>query len=246
MLPDLLRAVSGWRLTAAVSAALVLMALALLAAHAFDVAGVRAVIRATGQSSMVLFCLAFSASALARLFPTAWTRWQRQNRRYLGLSFAASHTVHAAAIVGFALTAPAQFHAATSTASFVFGGIAYAFIVAMTLTSFDRAAAWLGARNWRILHTVGAYDIWLTFLLSEGMRALRGGSYYWLATALLLAVMGLRLTAYAMRAPRPQAARLLVNQELPEGSFSKSGIRRESGLQHCRANSSNCCRSVTV
>jgi sulfoxide reductase heme-binding subunit YedZ len=192
---------TGWRLTGLLSIAIVLMALALLAWHQFDVDGIRLVIRATAQTSLVLFCLAFSASALSRIRPNAWTRWQRQNRRYLGVSFAVSHGVHAIAIVSFALIDPMRFHQATSLASFVFGGIAYAFIAAMTITSFDATAAWIGRRNWRILHTVAAHDIWLTFLVSEGMRALHEGSYYWLATAILLAVMGIRLAGQRARGP---------------------------------------------
>jgi sulfoxide reductase heme-binding subunit YedZ len=197
------QSVTGWRLTVTLSSAIVLMALALLAWHHFDVDGIRMVIRATAQTSLVLFCLAFSAAALARLRPNAWTRWQRQNRRYLGVSFAASHAIHAVAIVAFALIDPLGFRQATSLASFVFGGIAYAFVVAMTITSFDTTAAWIGRRNWRILHTVGAHDIWLTFLVSEGMRAIHDGSYYWLATALLIAVMGLRLIGQGARGPAP-------------------------------------------
>ncbi len=60
----------------------------------FEVDGVRMVIRFTARTSLVLFCLAFSAAALARLWPNASTRWLRRNRRYLGVSFAASHAIH--------------------------------------------------------------------------------------------------------------------------------------------------------
>src|SRR6201999_4612294 len=87
----------------------------------FEVDGVRAVIRFTARSSLMLFCLAFSAGALARLWPNAWTRWQRRNRRYLGVSFAASHAIHAVAIIAFAKMDPAGFVEATSPASYIFG-----------------------------------------------------------------------------------------------------------------------------
>ena len=101
----------------------------------------RMVIRFTARTSLVLFCLAFSAAALARLWPNAWTRWLRRNRRYLGVSFAASHAIHAVAIAAFAVMDPAGYAAATSITSYIFGGIGYAFIIAMTATSFDRTAA---------------------------------------------------------------------------------------------------------
>src|ERR1700680_808158 len=111
---------------------------------AVRVEGVRMVVRFTARTSLMFFCLAFSAAALARLWPNGWTRWQRRNRRYLGVTFAASHGLHAIAIVRFAEMAPADFAAATSAASYIFGGIGYAFIILMTATSFDRTASMVG------------------------------------------------------------------------------------------------------
>eukprot|EP01035_Chromulina_nebulosa_P035093 gene35093-47158_t len=136
----------------------------------FEVEGVRMVVRFTARSSLLLFCLAFAASSLARLWPAAGTHWLRRNRRYIGVSFAISHGIHAAAIIAFAVMAPALFMEATSPASFVFGSIGYAFIIAMTVTSFDRTAAMLGPRAWRILHTSGIYYLWVQFMISFGMR----------------------------------------------------------------------------
>ena len=118
----------------------------------FEVDGVRMVIRFTARTSLLFFCLAFSAAALARLWPNGGTRWLRRNRRYLGVTFAASHAIHLFAIACFAVMDPAAYAAATSIASYIFGGIGYAFIIAMTATSFDRTAALMGARAWRMLH----------------------------------------------------------------------------------------------
>jgi DMSO/TMAO reductase YedYZ heme-binding membrane subunit len=160
----------GWRLLAILSLSLVALSLAIAAMRQFEVEGVRMVIRFTARSSLLLFCLAFSAAGLARLLPNAWTRWQRRNRRYLGLGFAASHAIHAVAIIIFANIDPAGFAAATSAASYIFGGIGYAIIIAMSATSFDRTAAMLGPRAWRILHLSGGYYLWLQFMVSFGMR----------------------------------------------------------------------------
>src|SRR3981081_2363452 len=57
-------------------------------------------------SSLLFSALACSAAALARLWPNAWTRWQRRNRRYLGVTFAASHGLHAIAIACCAASEP--------------------------------------------------------------------------------------------------------------------------------------------
>jgi sulfoxide reductase heme-binding subunit YedZ len=169
----------GWYLFGALALVMTVLALWLASMRGFEVDGVRMVVRYTARSSLLLFCLAFSASALARLWPTPFTRWQLRNRRMLGLSFAYSHLVHAIAIMAFAVMAPPLFREATSFASFVFGGIGYGFIVAMAATSFDRMAMTIGARAWRILHATGAYYLWFQFMVSFGMRIPGMPNYAW-------------------------------------------------------------------
>ena len=93
---------NGWRLTGLLSLVLLAMSLALGTLHAWDMESVRLVIRATARTSLVLFVLAFTAGAMAQLAPGEVTRWQRRNRRYLGVSFAVSHFIHLAAILSLA------------------------------------------------------------------------------------------------------------------------------------------------
>ena len=45
---------------------------------------------------------------------------------------------------------PPGFHEHAMPGTLVSGGIAYAFIVAMAATSFDRTAAWVGPAAWRM------------------------------------------------------------------------------------------------
>ncbi|MBR0952423.1 hypothetical protein [Bradyrhizobium canariense] len=194
----------GWRLLAALSLSLIVLSLWIASMRQFEVEGVRMVIRFTARSSLLLFCLAFSASALARLWPNAWTRWQRRNRRYLGLSFAASHAIHAVAIVAFARMDPTGFAGATSAVSYIFGGVGYAFIVAMSATSFDRTAALLGPNAWRALHLTAGYYLWFQFMVSFGKRV-PAMPLYTAFLIPLLAVMALRLIAMAAH-PRGRTA----------------------------------------
>jgi methionine sulfoxide reductase heme-binding subunit len=192
----------GWRLFAVLTLTLIALSVWIAAMRQFEVSGVRMVIRFTARTSLLFFCLAFGAAALARLWPNAWTRWQRRNRRTLGVTFAASHGIHAIAIACFAVMAPADYMAATSVASYIFGGIGYAFIIAMTATSFDRSAEMIGPRAWRILHLTGGYYLWFQFMVSFGKR-IPGMPLYWLFLIPLLAVMALRLIAMASaRTPR--------------------------------------------
>ena len=192
----------GWRLLAVLCLSLVALSLWIASMRQFELEGVRMVIRFTARSSLLLFCLAFSAAALARLWPNAWTRWQKRNRRYLGLSFAASHAIHAAAILTFARMDPAGFAEATSAASYIFGGIGYGFIIAMSATSFDRTAALIGLRGWRALHLAGGYYLWLQFMVSFGKRVPTMPLYAAFLLPLLI-VMALRMVAMA-RHPRGQ------------------------------------------
>ncbi|MBR0717042.1 ferric reductase-like transmembrane domain-containing protein [Bradyrhizobium liaoningense] len=194
----------GWRLLAVLTLSLIALSLWIASMRQFEVEGVRMVIRFTARSSLVLFCLAFSAAALARLWPTAWSRWQRRNRRYLGLAFAASHAIHAIAIVVFANMDPAGFAAATSAASYIFGGIGYAIIIAMAATSFDRTAEMLGPRAWRMLHLTGGYYLLFQFTVSFGKRV-PDMPLYALFLIPLVAVFALRMIAMAPRG-RPVAA----------------------------------------
>ena len=193
----------GYRLLALLTVILLALSLWLLAMRDFDVDGVRMVIRFTARTSLLLFCLAFSAAALARLRPNVWTHWQRRNRRVLGLAFAASHGIHLVAIVAFAGMEPEGFAAATSTASYVFGSIGYGFIAAMAATSFDRTAALLSPRAWRALHLTAGYYLLVQFMVSFGMR-IPAMPVYGLFLIPLLAVLALRLLAMgALRSTRP-------------------------------------------
>jgi DMSO/TMAO reductase YedYZ heme-binding membrane subunit len=186
----------GCRLFAVLALTLTALCLWIAGMRQFEVEGVRMVIRFTARSSLMLFCLAFGAAALARLWPHPWTRWLQRNRRYIGVSFAASHGLHAMAIGAFAAMDPAGFAAATNLGSDVFGGIGYAVIIAMTATSFDRTAQLLGSRAWRLLHLTGGYYLWVQFMVAFGKR-IPDMPLYGLFLVPLLVVMALRLIAMA-------------------------------------------------
>ena len=192
----------GWRLFVVLMLALSALCFWLADISGLDVDGVRMVIRFTAKTSLLFFCLAFSAAALWRLWPNAWTHWQRRNRRYLGVTFAGSHGIHAIAVAAFAAMDPAGFLAATSATTYIFGGIGYAIIIAMTATSFSRAARAIGPRAWRILHLGGGYFLWAQFMVSFGKRV-PGMRLCALFLFPLLAVMALRLIAMAS----PRSAR---------------------------------------
>ena len=195
---------NGWRLTGTLALLLAGMALFFLAAHGGDIEGVRLVIRATARASLVLFALAFTASAMVELVPSDFTRWQRRNRRYLGVSFAVSHLIHLVAIVALAGLDNALFWKLTNIGTIVLAGTAYLFIAAMTATSFDRTAAWLGPRRWRLLHLLGGWYIWISFAVAVGKRVPLD-RFYWPMAALVLGAGIVRLVAMWRRGRRRTA-----------------------------------------
>lgn len=182
---------NGWPLLGTLAAILTLAALVAFASTG-GTEGIRMAIRLTARTSLALFLLAFTASALFRLCPTPWTRWQLRNRRQLGLGFAVSHLLHAIAIIALAVTDPKLFADVGGPGMLPGGGSAYLVIAAMAATSFNRTAALIGPVAWRRLHLIGSWYIWLSFMVAFGMRA-RLDIAYWPFMALLLGACALRL-----------------------------------------------------
>ncbi len=124
--------------------------------------------RLTAQVSALLFLAAFSASALARLWPAPATAWLLRERRGLGLGFCAAHGVHLVAVIGRSMTGEVP-----GPVAIVGGGIAYLWLVAMAVTSTDRAVARIGARRWRRLHAWGMHYLWAIFAVGYLSRVVR-------------------------------------------------------------------------
>ncbi len=193
----MLKLLRGWPLVGLVAAMLAVGAVAIVAAHGGSAESLRLVVRITARTSLLLFALAFSASAMVRLWPGSFTRWQSANRRQLGVSFAISHLVHAAALIALVSLDRVLFMSLTTPVSIASGGLAYGFIVAMAATSFDRTAAMIGRRAWRLLHAAGAWYIWISFLVAYGKRVPLS-AFYWPFFAVVVALLVIRLVARLM------------------------------------------------
>ena len=183
--------------------ALSLMTVFLLTTFGAGEEGIRIVIRATARTSFILFIAAFVAAALRRFWPNAATLWIRSNRRYLGVSFAVSHAIHLLAILQLAnLTAGASLES-VPLFRLLGGSMGYLFIAAMTATSFDRTAAWLGQRAWSLLHTTGMYVNWGIFMFSYAARVFISLYYLPLALVLITALVLRLRVVYARFSSRP-------------------------------------------
>jgi len=122
--------------------------------------------RWTARAGLPLFLVAFLASALVRRWPGPETRALLRRRRQWGLGFALAHTIHLVALgVNVIVYAPGR-----SWQSLIGGGLAYAILYLMVLTSTDGWQRRLG-RWWGRLHLFGIYYIWFIFTASYAGRA---------------------------------------------------------------------------
>jgi methionine sulfoxide reductase heme-binding subunit len=147
----------------------------------------RFAIRFTARSSCIAFLLAFVAAPLHRRWHSPTSQWLVQNRRFLGLAMAVSHTYHAIAVTTLQV---AILHQPLHGDPLAILG--YIFLIGMTITSFPTPAKAIGRKAWRILHTAGMHYFWLAFALEFGLRSLREWGYMVL-TLLVIAALILRL-----------------------------------------------------
>ncbi|RYD48250.1 MAG: hypothetical protein EOP60_16015 [Sphingomonadales bacterium] len=123
--------------------------------------------RLTARWSALWFLLAFTARPLFQIFGQAWAPVLRQ-RRFIGLGFAFAHTVHGVALTWLILSGGAS----RGPLVWIGGGLAYLLMWAMAATSNDAAMRRLG-KNWRRLHLIGMWWLWVVFANSYFGRVFR-------------------------------------------------------------------------
>ena len=116
-------------------------------------------LRATARWSFVLFWLASTGRALNALFSSRF-KYQAQNVRDLGLSFASAHLAHLGLVAWVLHFAAEPF----PRPSFIFFGIGVFWVYLLALFSVRHITAMLNPRIWRILRTVGVEYISLAFI----------------------------------------------------------------------------------
>lgn len=201
---------AGWMLAGALTAGMLVLAGATLAIYGIDDSTLGVVARNAARSSLILFSLAFSAGPLERFFPAAPTRWLFRHRPFIGVSFVVSHLIFLAShVVRAFVVHDGDFFALRPPFAWIGGGTLYVVMIAMAVTSFPGPAARIGPRAWKLLHTVGSYAIFATFLNSYGYRVLFVPLPEYLpALGLLLGVLVLRAAAFAHRRFPPCRAML--------------------------------------
>ncbi len=185
----------GWALTYLTAVIVLLVSALIFLFYGWNDASFHLAMRTTARISFLLFFIAFTASSLNRLWPAKSTQWLRRNRRYIGVSFAVSHTVHLALIITIAFAIPEPFRSEQRIAGVVLGTIAYGFIFAMALTSSNRAQTWFGPGKWQALHKTGGYFILLVFTLTYVKHLMTNPAFYSPFIVAVAAILGLRIVA---------------------------------------------------
>ncbi|MDT8370690.1 MAG: hypothetical protein RQ783_01715 [Gammaproteobacteria bacterium] len=80
--------ISQWRITGLVAIVLVIMSAISFGLIGFNEDAIRAMIRGTARTSVILFVLAFTASSIYSLLQTRSAKYLLQNRPYIGVSIA--------------------------------------------------------------------------------------------------------------------------------------------------------------
>lgn len=181
----------GWRIVGLTALFVSSIVFLILALFGFNAQSVHTILRITGRTSFFIFSAAFSASALLRFWPNAFTIWLRRNRRQLGVSFALSHTVHFTALQLMHF----RFGEPIDTGTAIGGGLGFALIFAMAITSFDATARMIGPQAWRILHTFGGYYVWLVFFLDFALLSSTRSLLYLPLALIAASVLLLRILA---------------------------------------------------
>jgi hypothetical protein len=183
-------------MTASFLVAAALAAIVLSVVGADDRVGVA--LRVTARWSFLLFWVAYTASAMATLWGSAFTSLASHGREF-GLAFASAQLVH----VGLILLSGSG-----SGMAFFWVGIVFTYLLA--LFSLPRLRDAMGQRLWRISLVIALNYIALVFAADfiEGPLTRGGVANYPLSyvpfALMLMAGVGLRIAAFLCRKRRDQ------------------------------------------
>ena len=147
--------INGWKLFWLISAPISL--LIFQAAMRIDLSAADAVssmIQLSVRCAVPWVFVAFAASSMQVMFPGSFSRWLLRNRPMFGLSFAAAmgwQLLFILWLVGIHTEYYVDEVYVLSDA--VEGVVGYAFLIAMTLTSFKFGRQLLSQKQWKLLHT---------------------------------------------------------------------------------------------
>jgi len=148
-----------WLITAPIS---IVMVYSMMGIEFTSGRAVSSMIGLSVRCAVPLFFVAFAASSVNVLFPGLFGRWILRNRKFIGLSFAAAMAWQLFFILWMFTQYTEYYVERVYALSDLIEGVGgYLLLTAMVLTSFRFGRSRLTARQWKVLHTVGIYWLWL-------------------------------------------------------------------------------------
>jgi methionine sulfoxide reductase heme-binding subunit len=179
-----------------------------LAIGGIDQHGTEVGLRLTAALAFPFLAIAYAAPALAVLAPGGPSARLLARRRSLWLAFGAIFAVHLA-LIGWLLSLPPD--PTPPALVLAFGGIAYALLAAIELTSFEAVPRRLDAAWVRGLALLGEHWVFAVFTVTL-LNGATSHSRAWLpALAIALAIYAIRLAAW-LRVRRPRAGASAENE----------------------------------
>ena len=156
------KALNGWNLFwLMVGPISVSMLIAMIGADLSSGQGVSSMIQLSVRCAVPWIFLVFATSALQKIFPGDFTRWLLRNRKYFGLTFAATMAWQGFFILWMVLVHTDYYvDEVYVMRDAIEGTIGYAFLLALTVTSFRFVRKRMRANHWRRLHLSGIYFLW--------------------------------------------------------------------------------------
>lgn len=129
--------------------------------------GVSEMIQMSVRCTVPMLYLSFVASALKTLFPGKFSRWLLSNRRYIGISYAASMMWQLFFILWMWIMHWEYYtDEVYGLEDIIFQVGGYSFIFAMTVTSFFPVRKKMSPLQWSALHKTGIYWLWFTVAIT--------------------------------------------------------------------------------
>lgn len=155
--------------------------------HAWNEDSLGQTLRIGARLALLIYLAIFIARPLRDLTANAVSTGLVRNRRLLGIAFTAIMTAHL-----YLLITLNGLPAANA------GMIVYAFIYLMLITSFNKPAAALGPKHWKILHKAGLYVIGIALAQAQFKRLSPDAdeAIHYVLAALILVAIGIRFAAW--------------------------------------------------
>jgi hypothetical protein len=148
-----------WLITGPISIAIVI---AMMRTDLSGGEGVSSMVQLSVRCAIPWLYLAFAASSIHVLFPGMLSRWLLRNRKVIGLCFAAAMAWQLLFIVWLVTIHNDYYVEEVYVLRDVFEGIlGYFFLISMTLTSFKFGRKRLTPKQWKYLHKIGIYSLWI-------------------------------------------------------------------------------------